>query len=424
MNRTPPDAANFWRARAWREALRFNAGWVVQGVLPWIAGVGIASAFAIFVVRLLGGDARSVGFAAGGVFFAGVAVSIWRSRGLWIGGDAALAELDSAGNMRGALMAACDGAGAWPPPAPDVHIPLQWDRARILREPAIALTALALGIFLPLPPSNAGDEVPTEGPAAWAQTRALIEAVREADIANPKALDEAENELNSLAESRPGEWFAPAGLEAADHLLTSFESRSRALGVAASEMLNALQAARSADPHAPPAWRENIEQARATALDRLSSSPLAADPQLMEALANLDASRMRSLTAEEWDKLRERLEAGAMACGAPDGYADPRAAPGTMAGSGGTSRGPGSEPSLLGDAGRVFEPGRHEAISNPDFQNALTGDLLGTTTMDHQPDRGRTQADGGSIAAGAKTGAVAPMNASPAEQNALRSYFQ
>jgi hypothetical protein len=415
---------HFWRTRARREALRFNGGWVLQAVLPWILGVGLALAFAVFLLRMHGGSSGWLWGGSLAILGAGVGISLWRGRGRWIGVEGALEELDAAMGMRGALMAACDGACAWPKPAPDARLRLHWNFRAIARGPALVFAALGLAAYLPLPPADARAEPPTEGPAAWAKTRALIDTVREARVADTGALDATENELSALANNPPEDWFSPAGLEAADHLLDSFSAQSRELGTAVSQMLAALQSARASASQTPPDWQQTIEQAREAAMSQLASAALPADPELLEALKSLDTSRLRSLSAGEWAALRERLEAGAMACGAQTSTGQPAGDGRRMSGNGGINRGPGSEPSLLGDAGTAMEPARHEALSNPDFRNALPGDILGTSASKPKEDASTPLAEGGSIAAGAGAGALAPLNTTPAEQSALRAYFQ
>jgi hypothetical protein len=93
----------------------------------------------------------------------------------------------------------------------------------------------------------------------------------------------------------------------------------------------------------------------------------------------------------------------------------------------GVSRGPGTAPLTLSDQESNLGTTKTEAVQNDDLSRAALGDLTGLGAGKHKVDKNADaggQSGGAMSAAGTGSEAVWQQAATPAEQGALRKFFQ
>jgi len=154
------------------------------------------------------------------------------------------------------------------------------------------------------------------------------------------------------------------------------------------------------------------------------------DGQTLSQLKSLDTSKIREVSAAEWQSLSEKMKAGIATCS--NGYSS-----GDNAGEallamissqgGGISRGAGAAPLVLKEDKTQLGTTKNEPIQNDDLSRAAIGDLMGLGAGKHQVDESAwtgPQAGGANSSVGSGGDAAWEQAATPAEQEALRRFFK
>jgi hypothetical protein len=172
-------------------------------------------------------------------------------------------------------------------------------------------------------------------------------------------------------------------------------------------------------------WTEQL----AEALNSLNGNIPGLERALADQLRELDASKLRSLTPDQLQKLKEQLHAARGA-----GKKLPHEDPDALAdegdgenGQAGVNDGPGHPPLRLAKEPTNLGTEKTEGLDNEDFSRAALGDLAGTSEGQHQVDKNaeHRSATGGAGAAGSGPDAVwLQQSLPPEERERLRRFYQ
>ncbi len=419
----------FWLRRARLVAHHRNFATALAAFLPAAIVTAALVACALLVLRQRGPLPPAFWPLAAVAFLLAAAFAIYRARSRFFTTADAFVHLESHLLLHNRLSAAAAGVGDFPPPQSTSN-GLTWRWQPIVTTLAACAAVLLLAAWIPIS-TDADSFRPTQTPTSWTETQTWAERLAEAEIVEPQAVQTLEDKLDALRDQPAEDWFSHASLEAGDSLrdqtAQSLRALERDLTTAASQLSAAGQL--SANP-SDPALRQLSEEFKES-LAGLELGNLPLNPELLSDLKNLDLSRVRQLDPKQLAELQKRLNEGAQICEAclgPGEGGGEKLVDGLLLspGSGGTARGPGTQP-----VGRKAQPTRlgggvPQPISNDDLSRALPAETLGLTTGEHDdptPTSGVTA--GGTISsAGSGGDAVWRENLTPAERETLQRFFK
>ena len=421
----------FWLRRARREALRFNLGWWVQMFLPWVIAAGVLAAIGILALRSANQPAAPAAVAATGIILLGTIAALIIARKRFLTRSEALTRLDADLSLKNRLTSAAAGVGDWPASRPDAALSLRWKLTSLLWPPALSLMLAAAAFLIPLPEGLARSTKAAAEPPSWTGTQEKIDALRKDEIVQQESVEELQKSLDALRKQPSDQWFRHESLEAGDHLQTQLGQSLGDLQKNIEQALGALEASRQIEQSQLQALGQPLDDALKQALQGMELGKLPLNEQMLAQLKNLDPSKIRQLSAEEWKKLSEKLKAGVSTCSG--GFCQ-----GDKAGNallalilaqhgGGVSRGPGTAPLALKANETQLGTTKTEAVKNDDLSNAAIGDLMGLGTGKHKVDEKNwsgPQSGGGMSSNGSGGEAVWQQGATPAEQEALKRFFK
>lgn len=421
----------FWLARARREALRFNLGWWVQFFLPWVFGLGIVGSVCVLGLRSFNRDLVGVSVAALLVVLAGVVVSYFLARKMFLSTPESLARLDADLGLHTRLSSANHGVGDWPAPRPRARLALTWNWTRLLAAPLVAMALVVAAVFIPLPKGQSKPAGPAAAPPSWDAIQTRLDALEQSDIVEAEALEDYRKSLEALRNQSPDQWFEHESLEATDQLREQVEQSAGKLSEQLETALSAMEAARNADALQSQALGDSLNKALDQTIHSIERGALPLNERTLAQLKGLDASRARQLSSEQWKSLSDKMKAGIATSPSDDpGRGQTRKAafaPIADQGDGEPARGPGTAPLMLKADQTQLGTTQTETVQNDDLSHAALGDLAGLSASEPQAD-GATWRSGQSGGANSSTGTggetVWDQVATPAEQEALRRFFQ
>jgi hypothetical protein len=423
---------SFWLRRARREAWRFNTGWWVELFLPWVVGLGVAFSVGILALRTAGVDPRLAAIPAAAVALLGAVTALVRARPKFLSADEALVRLDADLGLRNRLTSAREGVGEWPAPREDAVLALRWKWPVLLRPPAAALALGCAALLVPLPESAAPVAKAVAEPPGWTATQQQLDALRREELVQPEAVEQFQSALDALRKQPSDQWFRHESLEAGDNLQMQLGQSLTDLQKNLEMSLGALEAAREIEESQLQALGQDLDQALKESLQGMEIGRLPLDEKLLSQLKNLDVSQCRQLSAEEWKALSERLKAGIGTCSG--GLSDGGDAGDRLLalildqqGGGKIGRGPGTAPLTLDGQEPRLNSTSLESVRNEDLSHAALGDVVGLGKGEHKVDKNADsglQSGGAMSTAGSGSEAVWQQTATPAEQSALRRFFQ
>jgi len=440
-----PQAAAFWERRARRIARAVNVAWWLDALaFPVVAGSAAAAA----CVLLLRNQAQppSTALTAGCATLAALAVAVaalLRARRKFESPVRSMIRIEAALGMHNALSAARAGVAPWPSPRPvtTADVGLRWQWKRLAMPPLAALALVAAALWIPVGQSAAAHRAAPQQPPAWERLDAELDALAETAVVDETYLEETRERLDQLRSAEPDQWFSHASMEATDGLLRGHRHETRRME---EEMDRATRALDRMDAMGPDAGADAFATEAGEfqqALDGMQAGAMKPNAELLEKLANLDPDALANLTPQQLRELQNQLKEAAdalkNACqnGACDGLGDgpPGAERGGEPGEDGQFPGgqPGEDgghvPGLLGDEPRPHAgPGTPEALAAQDLSRTGLGDLLEIRQGEHDTEDLATIPLPGGGTAGAGTGGdrVWRDSLDPAEQRAIRRFFE
>lgn len=346
----------------------------------------------------------------------------WRSRPGFFGPAEARVLLESHLRLDTRLTAAELGLVAWPAAPAVLPAILRWR----LRAPVGWLGAGAavaiLALLAPIP-RNADTARGAGTPPALVQAEALLAALQEMAVAEPRALEQLAERARELARRPADEQYSHSALEAADAL------RDQAIAAAAG-LARQLDSAASALRDGKADTKAGAARL-AAALAGLRDGALPAHGRLLGGLpANeLDLS---GLSAEQCQQLAQQLASAAKGiagvCGAAGAGAE-IARPGddAVAGAGGPGGGGPNAPLTLAADSSDAGGGELTGVTGDAVKRFAFGDKLGTSSGAHAVDPAKAAGPGsaGAMAAPAAGGEVVWVERlTPAERQAVKKFFK
>ncbi len=433
-----------WLRHASRVARRVNLGWWLQSLnAPLVVGA-LAGACALLLIRRESPDTEwwvFAGVIAGGLaLVAGIAWLVARRR--FEAREAALVRIEASMHLRNALSAASAGVRPWPSPPQRVDAGLGWNWQRVVIPPVAAIAFLLGSLFIPVSALPSGDK-PTAQPLAWEQIDSDIERLDEEELIDEDYLDQMRKRLEELRDQEQEDWFSHSSLEATDSLKkehrNELENMERGLG-RAERALGELQRKAAGMPQDK---KDQLLNQFDQALQGLQNGALKPNEALLDQLRQLDPDQLGQLDPDQLDQLRENLRRAGQACkdcqgggeggGAGEDWLDELLdgqdggeKEGEGGGRGGVDRGPGHAPGVLGKEKDQLDIGDLEGLEAKDLSDSLPGDLLQLQDAEHDTDTSPSQlrAGGGVGSTGAGGERVWKESLDPAEQNALKRFFE
>jgi hypothetical protein len=420
----------FWLRCARREALRFNFGWWVQFLLPWVFGIGILASVSVLGLRTANHGLFVLSIAVPLLAFAGIAVSFFLARGRFLTVSEALTRLDADLGLHTRLSSAHQGIGEWPVPRAGARLALGWKWTSLLKPPLVAGALVAASLLVPVPKGQSNPGAIAH-PPSWDAIQSRLDALGNSEIVQTEALEGLQKSLDSLRNQPADQWFGHASLEASDQLHEQIEQSAGILGEQLEAALGVMEAARNIPAHQLQAVAASLDNALGQTVQTMELGALPLDEQTLSQLKGLDASKLSQLSSEQWKSLTDKLKAGIGA--GLTGYSS--AGKGREAalasivgeGTGEVERGPGPAPLMLKPDETQLGTTSTEAVQNDDLSRAALADLTGLSTGDPQRDKATWtpgESGGGNAAAGTGGEAVWEQLATPAEQEALRRFFK
>lgn len=420
----------FWQRRSNLLAWQINlAAWVARAA-PAAFFVACPFAIVFYALRRLRApvDGAAIGFLAA-VLIVGFVCWCRARRGFFAAQDARVL-LESHLKLDSRLTAASANLVPWPETPAKVPPVVRWRLAAPLGWVGGALVLLTLATSAPVPPPP-GSSIPSGPPPALAETEAMLEALKELNVAEPQAIEQLADRAQQLADRPADQQYSHSALEAADALRNQTISAAAALARDLDAAANAMKAAENSIDMDGAAGR------LAAALSGLRDGTLPANKELLSQLP-ASAADLKNLTPEQRAELARRLAAASQCTGGVAGGAgagvrvaepNPKArfswlnegmggGPG-----GGGSHAPLALSSLRSDVGE----GRAEGLTAESLENFALGDRLGTSAGSHEVDTGKLLGpmSAGAISAPAGGGEAAWVNRlTPAERTALKEFFK
>lgn len=422
--------SSFWLGRARREAWRFNSGWWLQKFLPWIIADGVLGAVAVLAIRSADQDLRWAGAIVLAIALLGLLVSAFQARRKFLFPADALARLDADLHLHNRLTSASQGIGEWPQRRPEVAFALRWNWPALTWPPLTAVALAVAALLIPLPDGRAKATTAKTEPAAWTATQEKIDALRKDEIVQREAVEELQQSLDALRKQPSDQWFRHESLEAGDHLQARTDQAMSELQKHLESALGVLEASRQIEQGQLAALEQPLDQALKDALQGMELGSLPLNREMLEQLRKLDPSKIRKLSVSECESLCQRLKQGIGTCSAGFCKGD-KACEGLLAlilgqNNGGINRGPGAAPLTLSDQKTDLGTKQTEGLANDDLSRAALGDLMGLSAGEHKVDKTESGPQQGGAMANAGSGgeAVWEQTATPAEQQALKRFFQ
>ena len=408
-------------------AWRINtAGWLVR-VAPATFFVASAFAVAVYALRRLETPLTPAWMSLAIAVLITGAGCWWRARHGFFTPAEARVFIESQLHLDSRLTAAELGLVPWPPAPQAISPVVRWR----LRTPAgwvgASVILIVFAVLAPVPRDGANNR-PSGPPPALVQTEAMLDALKEMNVAEPQAIEQLQERARELARRPSDEQYSHSALEAADALRNQTVISAAGLARGLDSAANAMRSANNEADMSGPAGQLSA------ALSGLRDGVLPANKEL---LSNLPASAadLKNLTPEQRAELAQQLAdaanslngiTGAFGAGARVAEPDPNTDGETLAGGGPGGGGP-SAPLMLNAQQSDAGDGKSEALSGDVLKRFSLGDKLGTTSSAHDVDPNKAEAPSvaGAVASPAAGGEAVWVNRlTPAERAALKNFFK
>lgn len=440
--------AAFWRAATRRLVRQINVGWWLSGWLPLATVIGLAGMVGVLYVRWRAADMAA--WAWGGTAAACVAAGVaawWRMRGRFESEASARVRLEESLGLQARLTAANAGVGDWPAPLPptDHRWPVMWQWRQPVATVAFIAAMLALATWVPIAGANAPRRHVIEKPTDARMVEQWIEELRREELIDEQSAGAVERMIKELTERPAEEWYEHATLEAAGTLKEQTASEIRELAENAAAAERAATALQSLQESMPSPVCESLVKDLASALKAIELGGFKPAGDLAKLLGELAPADLGQLTPEQLAALSKRLAANRKAllaalakckgfslsdveggCEECSGGKPCGECKGCKAG-GGITRGRGDAEMSFGERNDLGTTRTEKVQQEIDAKRAAPDDVLAVVDGEHDVDESAyvgPRAGGGIASDGDGGSAVQVDSLLPAEQSAVRRFFE
>lgn len=360
--------------------------------------------------------------------------------------DESMVRIEEKLKLKNALSAAKVGITPWPEAPTELHTGINWHWPRTLLPSLCSLITIIFAFFIPI---GSHAEVINNHPSPDNRDRLeqSLAELKDEEIVQEDYIEEMEEKINELKEQDPNEWFSHSSLEAVDSLSQSHDAASKELQ---RNMQNAERTLQNLQKHGEKMnqqTKENLLDGFGKAVENLDTGSMKPNKELLDQLKQLDPEQLNQLNEEQLNQLRQNMrkmaeklkqqteqgnpdrgdgqdgEAQGQNDGNGEGQDDEN---GEAPGTGGSNRGPGHAPEMLGEKSDKLNMSREERLESKDLSNTLPGDLLETTDGEHDIDKtnAKTRSGGSTDNTGAGGERVWKNSLLPEEKKAIKKFFK
>jgi len=267
-------------------------------------------------------------------------------------------------------------------------------------------------------------------------------------------MEEMKKKLEDLRAQEEHEWFSHSSMEATDNLKKEHAGQVERMDRELTRAEKAIDSLLKNSGSMTPAEKQQLLNQFDQAMQGLQNGALKPNPKLLEQLKGLDPNNLGKLNPQQLQQLRDNMKKAGQACkdcqggncggggqgdewldelldgqgngGEGQGKDGQDGPEGEGPGKGGVNRGPGHAPGVLGKEGDKVDIGGMEGIESKDLSRSLPGDLLELQDGEHDVDKSSVgpRAGGATGATGAGGDRVWKDSLDPAEQKALKKFFE
>ena len=431
---------DFWRKAARHVHLRVNLAWWLESLTTPLVVLSLVSAAALLWTRReipLISTWMLLSIIVGGIVLLGL-ICLLHARQKFEHPEQSLVRIEAAMRLRNALSAAEAGVAPWPSPIEKIDAGLHWQWPRLMIPLAGSFIMLAAGLCFPLSTRQSPPATGSQQPQAWKQLSTELDHLTREEVADEKYLEETRKRLEELKSLEEEQWFSHSSLEATDTLKKNHRAETkrvdRELGRADQALGNLQKNSATASEAEKNREMDEFQQA----LDGLMNGAMKPNPALLEQMKQMDLKNLADVSPEQLEQLRQNLQKNsqnlknAKGEGEKDDWNDELLADeenendGNATGEGGTNRGPGHSPNVLGKQKDQLKTGELTGMQSRDLSQASPGDLLELQDGEHNvEEKASIMSSGGNTDATGKGGdRVWKDSLDPDEQRVLRRYFE
>jgi hypothetical protein len=434
----------YWIQQSTKLSRRINLAWFLDGfagpllvaaVLGSVLVLGLRREFPQLHPAILGGSLAFVFLILGLI----VLKRAWKR---FESPDQALVRIEASQQMNSALSAASAGILPWPQRPKNLSESLSWHLPKTLTPPAAALILLAIGLLIPIKAKSIDNSETSREPQAWSQLDSQLEKLTEDAMVDEKYLEDMQERLEQLRSQEEEQWFSHASLEATDSLKESHVSNLQDLQQDLSQAADAMKELTDAAKELNSEQKQKLAEQFEDAMQGLQNGAMKPNQQLLDQLSKLDPKDLGKLNPEQLQQLKDNMEklqeslneagegqgddwSDQLLGDGENGEGECEGEEGEGPGNGGINRGPGHDPNILRNPKDPLDTGDLTALEAKDLSRSLPGDLLQLQDGKHSVDqKASTLSSGGQATKGAGGDRVWKESLNPAEQRALKNYFE
>jgi len=335
---------DFWLKQAGLIRRRYNTACWLSAWLPIFVVFCCLAAVVLLWCRQAG---ASLPFFWWGFIALSPVPAIWAyclSRAKFLTLEEALVRIETAEHLDARLSSAHAGAGEFPAREHSVSDGSSWEVSKIAFPLGTAICLLLCAQLFPVRPANSMVSSPGNRPHSLAETEDLLAELEKSEVVSPEDLEDLKEQLEQLEELDPDERFEENGLEAADSLKERVEQGAAELLSGIERLEDQLDSLEGAE-QLPQASQEELQSSLGETLRSLEQGSMRLSPELSKSLSESLRVDPGSLSPEQLNKLKQRLQQGreklAEALGDPSGSSEQGSELGTEQGEqqGGDSQG-------------------------------------------------------------------------------------
>ncbi len=212
----------------------------------------------------------------------------------------ALIEIESKNRLDSKLSSAYAGVGEYPEAIDSLMGDrVTWRKTALLTPAAFSCLAYILAYNYPVQTAYSLVTPASQLPEAVKEAEALIEEIKETEVADEEDLNNMLEQLEQLKQMEPQEWYEQNSLEALDNLSDKLEQSSK-------ELFSKLQGLESyvEDSQLSQSEAESLEKS----LESLAEGEMKMSPELRQELSESFKLDENKLSAEQQKKLRKMLK--------------------------------------------------------------------------------------------------------------------